>query len=83
MLQGKRFGSKEEVIAGSEAYFENNDKSFYKRVIEKFESVGMNVLCLKETMFMNNVEFLEKTVFFLVRPETYLVMCYLSRRLKN
>ena len=25
----------------------------------------MNVLCLKEIMFMNKIEFLEKTVFFL------------------
>ena len=31
----------------------------------------MNVLRLKETMLMNEVEFLGKTVFFLVRPETY------------
>ena len=38
----------------------------------------MNVLRLKETMFMNKVEFLEKNcVFFLVRPETYWVMCYM------
>ena len=35
----------------------------------------MNVLRLKETMLMNEVEFLEKTVFFLIRPETYWVMC--------
>ena len=27
-------------------------------------------------MLMNKVEFLEKPVFFLVRPETYWVMCY-------
>ena len=71
MLQGKRFGSNEEVIAGFEAHFESKDESFYKKGIEKFESVGMNVLRLKENMFMNKVEFLEKTVFFLVRPETY------------
>ena len=31
----------------------------------------MNVLRLKETMLMNKVEFLEKTVFFIVRGETY------------
>ena len=31
----------------------------------------MNLLRLKETMLMNKVEFLEKTEFFLVRPETY------------
>ena len=27
---------------------------------------------------MNKVEFLNKTVFFLVRPETYWVICYLA-----
>ena len=31
----------------------------------------MNVLHLKETMLKNKVEFLEKTVFLLVRSETY------------
>ena len=35
-----------------------------------------NVLSLKETILMNKVEFLEKTVFFLVRLETYWVMYY-------
>ena len=35
----------------------------------------MNVLRLKETMLMNKVEFLKKTEFFLVRLETYSVMC--------
>ena len=34
MLQGKRFGSNEEVIAETEAYFEAKDKSFYKKGIE-------------------------------------------------
>ena len=38
----------------------------------------MNVLRLKETMLMNRVEFLQKTMFFLVRPETYWVVCYLN-----
>ena len=38
----------------------------------------MNVLRLKETMFMNKVEFLEKAVFYLVKPETYWVMCYVA-----
>ena len=37
MPQGKRFGSNEEVISETEAYFEANDKSFYKKVIEIFE----------------------------------------------
>ena len=35
----------------------------------------MNVLYLKETMLMNKDEFLEKTVFFLIGPEIYWVMC--------
>ena len=37
MLQGKRFGSNEEVIAETEAYFESKDESFYKKGIEKLE----------------------------------------------
>ena len=37
MLQGKRFGSKEEVIAETEDYFESKDESFYKKGIEKLK----------------------------------------------
>ena len=37
MLQGMRFGSNEEVIAETEAYFDSKDESFYKKGIEKFE----------------------------------------------
>ena len=37
MLQGKRFGSNEDVIADTEAYFEYKDKSFYKKGIEMLE----------------------------------------------
>ena len=37
MLQGKRFGSNEEVIAETEAYFESKDKSC-KRGIEMLEN---------------------------------------------
>ena len=43
MLQGKRFGSNEEVISETEEYFEAKDKSFYKKshqiVREVLESV--------------------------------------------
>ena len=46
-----------------------------KMTSKSYRSVGMNVLRLKETILMNEVEFLEKTVFFLVRPGTYRVMC--------
>ena len=34
MLQGKRFGSNEEVISEIEAYFQAKDKLFYKKGIE-------------------------------------------------
>ena len=37
MLQGKRFGSNEDVIAQTEACFESKDESFYKKGIEKLE----------------------------------------------
>ena len=37
MLQGKRFGSNEEVISDTEAYFEAKDKSFNKKGIELLE----------------------------------------------
>ena len=37
MLQGKRFGSNEKVIAETEAYFESKDESFYKEGIENAE----------------------------------------------
>ena len=37
ILQGRRFGSNEEVIAETEAYFESKDKSFYKKGIEELQ----------------------------------------------
>ena len=37
MLQGKRFGSNEEVILETEMYFETKDKSFYKKGIKLLE----------------------------------------------
>ena len=37
ILQEKRFGSNEEVIAETNAYFEDKDKSFYMAGIEKLE----------------------------------------------
>ena len=38
MLQGKRFGSNEEVIAETEAYFESKYESFNKKGIEKLDN---------------------------------------------
>ena len=37
MLQGKRFGSNEEVIVETEAYFESKDESFIRKGIEKLQ----------------------------------------------
>ena len=37
MFPGERFGSNEEVISETEAYFEAIDKSFYKKSIELLE----------------------------------------------
>jgi hypothetical protein len=35
MLAGKKFSTNEEVISGTEAYFETKEKSYYKNGIEK------------------------------------------------
>ena len=37
MFQGKIFGFNEDVIAKTEAYFESEDESFYKKGIGKLE----------------------------------------------
>ena len=69
MLQEKRFGSNEEVILETEAYFENKDKLFYKKLLEK---------CWNQCITLEGdykVEFCLK-VILLVRPGTDWVMCY-------
>ena len=73
MLERKRFGTSEKVIAETEASFESKDESLYKKGIDKLEKLWNECLHLKETMLINEVEFLEKNVFFLVRPGTYWV----------
>ena len=45
MLQGKRFGSTEEVISVTEAYFEA--KSFYKKGIKLFEKCWNQYITLE------------------------------------
>ena len=47
MPQGKRFGSDEEVIAETEAYFESKDKTFYKKGIERLEKRWNKCIMLK------------------------------------
>ena len=39
IIQGKRFGSNEEVISETETYFEAKDKSFYKKGIKLLEKL--------------------------------------------
>ena len=41
MLQGKRFGSNEEVISETEAYFEAKDKSFDKKPKKKKKPIEL------------------------------------------
>ena len=48
MLQGKRFGSNEEVVSETEAYFESKDKSFYKKGIEMLEKRWNEYITLEE-----------------------------------
>ena len=48
ILQGKRFGSNEEVIAETEAYFESKDESFYKKDIEKLVKRFNECITLEE-----------------------------------
>ena len=75
MLQGKRFGSNEEVIAETEAYFEAKYKSFYKKGIEMLkkrwnECITLDMLTIL-TMLINEVEFFLKGVVLLVILRTY------------
>ena len=60
MLQGKRFGFNEEVIAETEAYFEAKDKSFYKKIFVMLEKNELSLL--KKTILMNKLEFCLKGV---------------------
>ena len=43
MHQEKKFGSNEEVISETEAYFEAKDKLFYKKASNSWRSVGISV----------------------------------------
>lgn len=47
MLQGKKFMSDDEVIAETEAYFEEKDTSFYKKGIEMLEKRWKNCIALE------------------------------------
>lgn len=50
-LRGKRYGTDEEVIAETEAYFEGKDKSFYKSGIERLEKRWNDCIASKGDYF--------------------------------
>ena len=77
MIQGKKFGSIEEVISETEEYFEAQRQIVLKKKKIK-KSIALLEKCWnQETMLMNKVEFCLKVVALLVRPGTYWVMCYI------
>ena len=78
MLQGKRFGSNEEVIAETGAYFEAKDKSFYIKGIGMLEKRPVQKIfrCLIYSYRNNNCAKLhwknsiaERTIFWCSEPE--------------
>ena len=48
MIEGKKFGSNEEEISETEAYFEAKDKSFSKKGIELLEKHCNQSITLEE-----------------------------------
>ena len=71
MLQGKRFGSNEEVIAETEAYFEAKDKSFYKKVIEMLEKHWDECITFEEDYVDESSRILPKIDDLFVILRTY------------
>ena len=71
MLQGKRFDSNEEVIAATEAYFEANDKSLYKKGIEMLEKYWNECITLEED-YVELIQSFPKTYFFISHPTNLL-----------
>ena len=64
MLQEKKFGSNEEVILATKAYFQAKEKSFYKKSIELLEK-HWNLCITLEGDYVNKVKFCLKVVVLL------------------
>ena len=47
MLAGKKYGTNEEVISETEAYFEAKDKSYYKKGVEMLERRWTDCIALE------------------------------------
>ncbi len=72
MLLGKRFGSNEEVIAITEAYFVAKVKSFYKHGIEKLKKVLKRLYHIRRRWCRwIKMNFVKQNIVFLVSPGTY------------
>ena len=71
MLQGKRFGSNEEVNRKLRRILRPKTNCSTKNASNCERSVGVSVSRWKETMLMNKVEFCLKVVVLFVRPGTY------------
>ena len=64
MLQEKKFGSNEEVILETEAYFEIKDKSFYKKGIELLGKCWNQCITLEGDCWWVKSNFAKKLLFY-------------------
>ena len=68
----KEFESNDEVIAGTEAYFDEKEKSYYKSGIEKLENRYTRCVAFEGNYLLNKeIEFCQNFVFFLLIQRTY------------
>ena len=65
MLQGKRFGSNEEVISKTEAYFDAKDKSFNKNGIELLEKRWNQCITLEGDYGHEQSQILPNSCYFI------------------
>ena len=68
MLQGKRFGSNEEVVAETEAYSEAKDKSFYKKSIEMLKNRWNKCINRKANYVDGWSRIFPKSCYFISHP---------------
>ena len=79
MLQGKRFGSNEEVIAETGAHFEAKNKSFCKKGIEMLEKLWNECITVTRDYVGERSQILPKSSCFFIHPRNLLsdVQCEL------
>ena len=65
ILQGKRFGSNEEVISETGVYFETKDKSFYQKGIELLEKHWIQFIILERDYDDGKSRILPKSCCFI------------------